>query len=332
MDRRGFVTAVAALGASATLPNIATAAESHIGWHRQRPSHVEAALRMATLRNETTRQFTTFNLDRKSKTIAIPKGKRVTIGEVKGEGYVTQFWLTFPGWFWQHWNTKTAVNQSILKTLILRIYFDGAEKPAVAAPVGDFFGARAVRSRQLCFAVMLGTSSGDFSASGRCRSARVSASNWRTSILRSTRMCSATFSISLRLCQRESPISTPNSTPASTKVQSRLQIAEATDAGTTPVASSTCRAKIEIISSFSKHPNMSMWTATGKTALRWHGAGRLFPRRLVFPRRDNRRAYHGVTIKDTLNSMWRCIAFTKPTPSGSRATQIRLRIRGRPTG
>ena len=79
-------------------------------------------MRLATLRKETTRQLTTFNLARKSKTIPVPRGKRVTVGEVKGQGYIAQFWLTFPGWFWQHWNPKAPINQSILKTLILRIY------------------------------------------------------------------------------------------------------------------------------------------------------------------------------------------------------------------
>jgi hypothetical protein len=38
-------------------------------------------------------------------------------------------------------NPKSPINQSILKTLLLRLYWDDAEPPAVAAPVGDFFGA-----------------------------------------------------------------------------------------------------------------------------------------------------------------------------------------------
>ncbi len=96
---------------------------------------------MAALSEETTRQFTTFHLKHKGKTIPVPRGKRVTLGEVRGCGYIAQFWLTFPGWFWQHWNPKAPINQSILKTLILRIYWDDAKEPAVAAPVGDFFGA-----------------------------------------------------------------------------------------------------------------------------------------------------------------------------------------------
>jgi hypothetical protein len=157
MDRRKFVIAAAALGATAALP--ATAAESNP------PAGATAdaadALRPAVLRDETTRQLTTFNLKRKSKTVPVARGKRVTIGEVKGEGYIAQFWLTFPGWFWQHWNPKAAISQSILKTLILRIYWDGAPQPAVAAPVGDFFGAGLCEVASFA-SRYFGTSSGGF--------------------------------------------------------------------------------------------------------------------------------------------------------------------------
>src|SRR5215471_13840803 len=142
MDRRKFVASVAALGASSALPALG-AEQSNSGstTTTQAGANSAGGLGMATLRDETTRQLTTFNLKHKSKTVPIRRGKRVTIGEVKGQGYIAQFWLTFPGWFWQHWNTKAAINQSILKTLILRIYWDGVQQPAVAAPVGDFFGA-----------------------------------------------------------------------------------------------------------------------------------------------------------------------------------------------
>jgi hypothetical protein len=161
LDRRGFVTAIAALGTTAALPGITRGAESPNATGGGSTSQLGNALRMAALRNESTRQLTTFNLDRKSKTIAIPRGKRVTIGEVKGEGYIAQFWLTFPGWFWQHWNTKAAINQSILKTFILRIYFDGAEQPAVATPVGDFFVAGLCEVASFA-SLHFGTSSGGF--------------------------------------------------------------------------------------------------------------------------------------------------------------------------
>lgn len=86
------------------------------------------------------RQVTTFNPDTRQKTIHVPRGAKKTVGEIEGRGFVAKLWITFPGWFWQHWAPERPVEQSILKTLILRIYFDGSEAPQVAAPVGDFFG------------------------------------------------------------------------------------------------------------------------------------------------------------------------------------------------
>ena len=99
------------------------------------------ALEAARLRPGTTRQSTTFDLAKRSKTRAVPRGARVTIAEGTGPGYIAQFWLTFPGWFWQHWNPAAPISQTILKTLILRVYWDDGERPAIEAPVGDFFGA-----------------------------------------------------------------------------------------------------------------------------------------------------------------------------------------------
>jgi hypothetical protein len=91
----------------------------------------------ATVRSH---QLTTFNPDTGHKTMAVARGERVTIGEVDGCGYIANIWLTFPGWFWQHWNTEAPVSPTILKSLILRIYWDGAKTPAVEAPVGDLCG------------------------------------------------------------------------------------------------------------------------------------------------------------------------------------------------
>lgn len=97
-------------------------------------------LDMSRLRTATTHQLTTFDLDTRSKTIFIPRGERVTIGSVEGKGYIANLWMTFPGWFWQHWNPSATITPTILKTLILRIYWDGADSAAVEAPVADFFG------------------------------------------------------------------------------------------------------------------------------------------------------------------------------------------------
>jgi hypothetical protein len=97
-------------------------------------------LDLAQFRDGESHQLTTFNLKTRSKTIPVRRGERVTIGKVEGQGVIQQIWLTFPGWFWQHWNPKAPISQSILKTLILRIYWEDEALPAVDCPIGDFFG------------------------------------------------------------------------------------------------------------------------------------------------------------------------------------------------
>ncbi len=71
---------------------------------------------LAQFRNMETHQLTTFNPISKEKTIAVRRGEKVTIGEVQGQGYITQLWMTFPGWFWQHWSPESPISQTILKT------------------------------------------------------------------------------------------------------------------------------------------------------------------------------------------------------------------------
>jgi D-arabinan exo alpha-(1,3)/(1,5)-arabinofuranosidase (non-reducing end) len=108
-----------------------------------------------------THQLTTFDPAKLKKTRALSRGQRVTIGEVKGRGYIANLWLTMPNWFWGHWAPDTPVHQSLLKTVILRIYWDGAEHPAVEAPVGDFFGVGLCRAANFA-SQYFGMSSGGF--------------------------------------------------------------------------------------------------------------------------------------------------------------------------
>lgn len=107
------------------------------------------------------RQLTTFNVDKRSKTRHLAPGTRTVIGEVKGAGCISRMWLTFPGWFFQHWNRNAAIDASMFKALVLRIYWDGSETPAVEAPVGDFFGDG--QCEFSCFtSQFIGSSSGGF--------------------------------------------------------------------------------------------------------------------------------------------------------------------------
>jgi len=97
------------------------------------------SLEITRLRPEKTHQYTTFDHGINKK-IPLRCGEKKTLARIEGRGYIAQLWLTFPGWFWQNWDPSQPINPSILKTLILRIFWDGEERPAVEAPVGDFFG------------------------------------------------------------------------------------------------------------------------------------------------------------------------------------------------
>lgn len=96
---------------------------------------------LSDLRHVTSKQFTTFDPVTRSKTKnVLPGGPAVTLAESGKPGMITRMWLTFPGWFWRHWDTASVNEPSTLKKLILRIYWDGEASPSVEAPIGDFFG------------------------------------------------------------------------------------------------------------------------------------------------------------------------------------------------
>ncbi|SDS68616.1 Protein of unknown function [Microlunatus soli] len=86
---------------------------------------------------------------------------RADVGTITGPGYVAKLWLTFPGWFWAHWEPERPVDQRVLKTLIVNVYLDGAEQPQISAPVGDLFGIGLCRMASFA-ANAFGMSSGGF--------------------------------------------------------------------------------------------------------------------------------------------------------------------------
>ena len=114
-----------------------------------------------TCRQLETQQLTTFNRATNKKTKHVKHGETITIGEVQGKGYISNLWLTFPNWFWGHWAPDTVAQQSLLKTCILRIYWDDAERPAIEAPIGDFFGIGLCRVANFA-SEFFGMSSGGF--------------------------------------------------------------------------------------------------------------------------------------------------------------------------
>jgi len=59
---------------------------------------------------------------------SIAPGETLVLADVEGPGIITQFW-----------STVNAQDPFYARSLVLRIYYDGAEKPSVETPFGDFF-------------------------------------------------------------------------------------------------------------------------------------------------------------------------------------------------
>ena len=104
-------------------------------------------------------QFTTFDLKTKQKALLIGPGSLATLTDYEGSGIIEHIWFTVSGWFFQHWDRTAPVDASILKKLILRIHWDGNERPAVEAPIGDFFGIGHCEYRHF-YSKYIGMSSG----------------------------------------------------------------------------------------------------------------------------------------------------------------------------
>jgi hypothetical protein len=68
----------------------------------------------------------------------VEPGQTHVLMDEKGPGVLTHIWMTFLGPEPQDWaRNGSATHQDML----LRIYWDGRERPAVEAPVGDFFAS-----------------------------------------------------------------------------------------------------------------------------------------------------------------------------------------------
>ena len=64
-----------------------------------------------------------------SATLPIKAGESLILAQASGSGMVRRIWMTFPD-----------RSPQMLRSLKIEMYWDGAAKPAVSAPVGDFFG------------------------------------------------------------------------------------------------------------------------------------------------------------------------------------------------
>ncbi len=67
----------------------------------------------------------------------VPPGQTHVLMDVEGPGLITHIWLTFLGPEAHPWAKDGSANH---QEMLLRIYWDGSDRPGVEAPVGDFFG------------------------------------------------------------------------------------------------------------------------------------------------------------------------------------------------
>lgn len=66
----------------------------------------------------------------------VAPGETHVLFDEKGPGVITHIWMTFLGPEPQNWAKQGSANH---QEMLLRIYWDGNARPAVEAPVGDFF-------------------------------------------------------------------------------------------------------------------------------------------------------------------------------------------------
>ncbi len=66
----------------------------------------------------------------------VPPGETHVLLNAKGPGAITHIWMTFLGPQPQGWAKEGSANH---QEMLLRMYWDDAKRPAVEAPVGDFF-------------------------------------------------------------------------------------------------------------------------------------------------------------------------------------------------
>ena len=99
-------------------------------------------LPLFSIRNMKSGQLTTFNNETKQKAFPIQPGERKILVQHDSPGIISRIWMTISGWFWENWDVKEEKwpDTTILKKLILRIYWDDNKFPSVEVPFGDFFG------------------------------------------------------------------------------------------------------------------------------------------------------------------------------------------------
>lgn len=116
----------------AVLAALFLVAGEQVGWC-QSPDGIERDLLVRITQSQPgrTRRVSSSdqNLDGNGDSKTILPGQTLVLADLDGPGVITHFW-----------NTTASLNPFSGRSLVLRIYWDGAEKPSVEAPLGDFFG------------------------------------------------------------------------------------------------------------------------------------------------------------------------------------------------
>ncbi|HRK34365.1 MAG TPA: DUF2961 domain-containing protein [Candidatus Hydrogenedentes bacterium] len=88
-------------------------------------SELTRAQQFETRRESSAKEDLTKNGDSRP----IEAGETLVLGDLEGPGVITHLWSTV--------NSKDPF---FARSLVVRVYYDGADKPSVEAPYGDFFG------------------------------------------------------------------------------------------------------------------------------------------------------------------------------------------------
>ena len=157
-SRRQALTGVATLAGAEILPQLSAQAAS---------GNLSAAIpasQIYAMREGSSHQFTTFDDKTKQKEYNLKPGETKILVDHQMTGIITRMWFTLSGWFWENWDGGDETrwpDPTILKKVILRIYWDGNEFPSVEAPIGDFFGMGQCEYRPY-LSQYIGMSSGGF--------------------------------------------------------------------------------------------------------------------------------------------------------------------------
>ncbi len=69
------------------------------------------------------------DLSKNGDNVSIGPGETIVLGELSGPGIINHIWMTI-----------SAKDPFYGRSLVIRMYWDGNDKPSVEVPLGDFFG------------------------------------------------------------------------------------------------------------------------------------------------------------------------------------------------